>query len=291
MHTRWLTEGLATLSQVDYAAQHLRGSPSLDAYLERRFNEHAQIVRYLANDLPPLVSLTQDPPDDDIQSTIWAYLRSSATLDHLRVLVGPDAFATALKSWVAQCTMKHCDTTDFRKVLEQASGLDLTSVFQHWVYESPYPAPVLDFQATDSDVTITASGIQHDIPLRVILGYTDGTEETRLVTLSHTAPLTLPTDRRVRSVRPHPRHDAAIWSRSAQSGDVTFDREVDGLDVILCAHSSGRSAGPQTTGGEGIWRHDLDFNVRCDTDGDGVVNDGDLAAQLDAFATLSAEAQ
>lgn len=291
MHTRWLTEGLATLSQVDYAAQHLRGSASLDVYLERRFNEHSQIVRYLAQDLPPLVSPTEDPPDDDVQSTIWAYLRSSATLDHLRVLVGPDAFATALKNWVAQCAMQHCDTTDFRNILEDASGLDLESVFQHWVYDSPYPAPVLDFQSTDSNVTIATSGIEHEIPLRVILGYADGTEETRLVTLSPGAPLALATDRRVRSVRPHPRHDAVIWSRSAQSGDVTFDREVDGLDVILCAHSSGRSAGPQDIGGEGIWRHDLDFNVRCDPNGDGSVDDGDLAAQLDAFATLTAESQ
>ncbi len=237
------------------------------------------------------LGVPEDPPSDQIQSTIWAYLRSSATLDHLRVLVGKDAFAAALRSWVAQCSMKHCDTTDFRVILEQASGLDLKSVFQHWVYEAAYPAPVLDFQATDSSVTISATGIEHDVPLRLILGYGDGTEEIRLVTLSPVAPVTLTTDRRVRSVRPHPRHDAVIWSRSAQSGDVTFDGEVDGLDVILCAHSSGRSAGPQATGGEGIWRHDLDFNVRCDPDGDGTVTDGDLAAQLDAFATLRTEAR
>lgn len=293
--TRWLTEGLATLTQIDYSAAKFAGGLDRDSYLARRYNEHAMVLRYMAQPtLPPLVAPSpQSVPQDQVQTTIWAYIRSSATLDHLRLIIGEDAFAAALKDYVSQCSKAHCDTADFQKILEAKGSRDLTSVFASLVYDTTLTEPVLNFSQEKSGegvkLTISSAGATGVLPLEFVITYRDGSKEKRLLELPGDGQVEVLVSKPVLAVRPNRRHDAVVWSRSAQPGDIDFDQEVDGLDVIHCAWRQGKSSGTGVPGGEGAWRLDLDFDSRCDENKDGTLQGSDLQTQLANFASLRQE--
>jgi hypothetical protein len=92
----------------------------------------------------------------------------------------------------------------------------------------------------------------------------------------------------VRSIRPNPRHDAIVWSRSAVAGDATFDGEVDGLDLIHVARQVGRRAfDPEEA--DSIWSIDVGFDPHADLAEDGVVDAADLGVVTESFGTVRAQ--
>jgi len=88
---------------------------------------------------------------------------------------------------------------------------------------------------------------------------------------------------RVRAVRPNPRHDSIVWSRSAQDGDVDFTMEVDGLDLIRCARLDGRSALTAPLSEASFGDVDIEFDPRCDFDDDGSIGQADLDVVVASF--------
>jgi len=289
LYTRWLVEGLATLSQIDYAAEHQNPGLSRDEYLTRRYREHWNLVRYLGDPtLPLVVQSTKSIPQDPIENTLWAYIRSSAFLEHLRVVVGDAVFAQTLQQWASQCAQKFCDTADFLALIEKTSGRDFDAAFSQSVYSGVALEPRISFaQAAADQVTVTALGIDGlSLPLELWVELETGQREIKAVTFEGSTPVPLSVGGPVRSVRPNPRHDGLVWSRSSVTGDMDFDGEVDGIDVIHCAFRLGKVAAPNQPGGEGIWRSDLDFDSRCDADGNGSIDEADLAVVTGAFGTL-----
>lgn len=289
--SRWLTEGLATLTQVDYSAARLVDAAEREAYLARRYREHRVLMRYHTQyeTFPPLVvSHPGALPAMQPGYTIWAYIRSAAVLEHLRAALGDAVFAQALAAYAASCRMAACDTSDFRLALEHASGRDLVPAFATLVYGSHYPAPALGFvqQATRLRVELgELAGVE--TPLELWIELEDGSVvRRRIVAGPGPSAHELDAPGSVRRVRLNPRHDAVIWSRSAQPGDLDFDREVDGLDLIGCARALGRSADLTGQVGDGILGIDLDFDPRCDSDQNGEIDAADLAPTLQAFGTV-----
>jgi hypothetical protein len=282
--TRWLVEGLATLSQIDYAANHFAADAGVDAaaYRTRRYREHDLLLRYTASDVIPAVAPLFPAMIASADDTLWAYIRSSAALAHLRVLIGEQAFATGLQQWAAQCVFEHCDTADFQQVLEAASGQDLSDAFQTFVHGTSYPAPSISFSEADGQLHVSAPAVTGTVPVELLIRLDDGSELRELATFPSSS-IAVPSS--VRSVRPNPISDAVLRPSSAQPGDVDFDLEVDGFDLIHCARQLGLQVQPGA-GTEGLQRLDLDFDPRCDSDGDGNLRAGDLAAQFDNFGTL-----
>ena len=123
-------------------------------------------------------------------------------------------------------------------------------------------APPFAFSQSEGTLTITTDATQ-PLPVDLVVTYDDHSATHHRVTLTEST--TLAVDGPVRSVRPHPRHDGVLRSHSAVAGDVTFDGEVDGLDIIACARAVGASLQPGA-GSEGLFRIDLDFDPRCDVD-------------------------
>src|SRR5688572_27509000 len=93
-NTRFLTEGMATFSQIDYSSKVIFEGIDRDRYLGRRYNEMEVISKYLTafGSLPPVV-----PPEGTeaprAAYTEWAYLKGASTLELLRATIGEDAFA------------------------------------------------------------------------------------------------------------------------------------------------------------------------------------------------------
>ena len=288
--TRWLVEGLATFSQIDFAAQVQNASVPREEYLARRYREHWMLVKYLGDaSLPLVLGSSTEVPQDSIQNTLWAYIRSSALLEYLRVVVGDAPFAQLLQSWAKDCAQKLCDSADFLALLEQVSNEDFDPVFAQWVQAGTAAAPRLAFSQSGGKLSVTAADIDGlVVPLELWITLADGALKKERVRFEGSKPVEIALTGSARSVRPNPRQDGMIWSRSAVLGDVDFDGEVDGLDVIHCAWRSGKLADPSQPGGEGIWSSDLDFDPRCDFDDSGSIGASDLAVVEQAYGNVKA---
>ncbi len=292
--TRWLTEGLATQAQIDYAA-HTFALDLREAFIARRFREHQLLLRYHTDPalIPPLVvGSAAATPVGPVDYTVWAYIKSSATLEHLRTIVGDAAYAEGLKSYVAACQKADCGSQDFLAAIAQASGVPLSTFASQWVYDTSYRELTIGFSQTASangvEVTvIPEGGAGLVVPLELWLTLESGERVRRSVVLPASGDaVVVDAPSTVRSVRPNPRHDAVIWSRSAVAGDVDFDGEVDGFDLLHCARLVGMDTGLYQEGGEGLWQMNLDFDPRCDAVFDGQLTDVDLDPIKTTFGTL-----
>jgi hypothetical protein len=88
------------------------------------------------------------------------------------------------------------------------------------------------------------------------------------------------------SVRASPRHDVLVDVRSAVEGDLDFDGETDGFDILRCARLTGQKYA--TKGAAGLWNVDETFDPRCDVDGDLSIDDEDLELLAKRFGKLRA---
>jgi hypothetical protein len=291
--TALLTEGIATLAALDYMA--LRHAPwTRDAYLERRFREHQLLLRYARGArLPPLVvARTSELPSSRAARMLWAYIKSSATLDHLRVAIGEASFDSALRRHVGECARRFCTVDDFRRLLEAESGQELAGFFEQWVRGSAAESIRVRFdQLAPGRIRVHLDGHGAlEVPLELWIELEDGQLARRRIRASRDrSSIDLEVPGPVRAVRPNPRHDAVLDSRSSVAGDVDFDLEVDGIDLAACARGFGRRADVEGASNEGFFGLDLDFDPRCDTDGDGSIDEADLAEITARFGTLRRE--
>jgi aminopeptidase N len=288
----WLIEGPAVFSQYDYTAAVHYPHRDRDEYLAERYHWNTLLLRYLTDpeSIPPLVLPPGvEAPDTVNTHTTWAYFKSSATLDYLRVVIGAEAFAAGLQSFTATCRLTSCTTQDFRSAMETASGEDLEQFFTQWVYETNYPVVTVGFTG-DQQIEVTLDQPYIDLalthlPLVLQANLADGSTQSLQVLLekqNDSFTFQLPSE--PVSIRPNPRQDTIVWSRSAVEGDVNFDMEVDGLDLIHCAFRDGLA--PVTSANPSIYDVEMNFDPRCDFNDDEVIDDTDLDVVNNTFGTL-----
>ena len=287
--SRLMSEGLATLSQIDYSWSRHFSSIDRDLYLARRFVPIGLDLRMQGKELAPVMLGSSDAPPDNFRTslyTLWAYYKTSATLDHLRVTVGDDVFARGLKEYVRQCSYVGCSPTDFRKVLENASGKDLGSFFDRWVTGTTRPQVSIGFAPTvhGADIELTKAD-DATMTLELWLRLDDGQVVKKRVDLTgRSTRVHLDTTAGVRSVSASPRHDVLVETRSTMEGDLDFDGETDGNDLLRCTPLVGKAYSSTTA--VGLWNVDERFDPRCDMNGDLRINEDDITAIAASFGKL-----
>jgi hypothetical protein len=288
--SRLMSEGLATLSEIEYTWGHHFADQDRDRYLARRFATIGMDLRSPGADVLPVVL----PPGQNEPSTygtpaytMWAYEKTAATLDHLRATIGDDVFARALDAYIAKCSYVGCQADDFRVVLEQTTGADMKPFFDRWVTASARPKVTVGFtpRAGGADVDVTTED-RAPMTLELWVRLEDGSVVRRRVdVVSGSARASFETTAPVRSVSANPRHDVMIASKSAVDGDLDFDGETDGFDILECTRLLGTSVKPNTVG---LWNVNETFDPRCDVNDDGKVDDADLESLVKTFGKLRA---
>ena len=94
----------------------------------------------------------------------------------------------------------------------------------------------------------------------------------------------LDTPAHVRTVAPSPRHDLLVDSVSTLEGDLDFDGETDGIDLLKCTRLVGKKY--ESTGAVGLWNTTEQFDPRCDLDGDFDIDEDDIENLASHFGTL-----
>lgn len=131
----WLNEGFATYLTELYR-EAVEGE---DAFRAAMRDVQAS---YLSQDVgarrrPIVWDVYRQPMD--LFTTGHAYPGGAARLHHLRFVVGERAFFAALRRYVAEQRGRAVSTDDWRRALEQESGLDLRAFFQQWLHSPGYP--------------------------------------------------------------------------------------------------------------------------------------------------------
>ncbi len=291
--SRLMSEGMATLTEIDYSfSRHFSGEDR-DLYLARRFVPIGLDLRTVGGSLPAIQIAPGMTLPDGFRTqlyTLWAYYKTSATLDHLRATIGDDVFTKGLEEYIARCSFVGCRPDDLREVLEHVSGRDLGPFFARWVTGTSRPEVKVAFEPigdTGAEVVLTK---QDDLPmtLELWLRLEDGTLVKRRVDLGpKTTRVHLDAPGRVRSVATSPRHDVLVDARSALAGDLDFDGETDGFDVLRCTRLVGKKY--ESKGAVGLWNAEETFDPRCDLDGDFDIDDDDIERLAETFGTLRSE--
>lgn len=287
--SRLMSEGLATLTQIDYTGMRHFRNEDRDTYLARRFLPIGIDLRTMGKDLPPVVFPSGGgalQTAGGAQYTVWAYTKSAATLDHLRVTVGEDVFAKALDEYRVQCSFVGCSPSDFRYVLEQASGKSMETFFERWVTASSRPAVSLGFEAVPGGAEIEV-GKDDAMPmtLELWLRLEDGQLLRKRVDLvGRSTTLHVDTPAPVRAVAVNPRHELMVSSRSRIDGDLDFDGEVDGADLLRCSRLFGKTY--KAPSGLGLWNVEETYDPRCDLNDDLRIDDADLDLLTKSFGKL-----
>lgn len=279
--SRMMSEGLATLSEIEYTWSHHYGTEDREAYLARRFSAIGMDLRGEGKDILPILLA---PGQNEVSAygtpayTMWAYEKTAATLDHLRATIGDDVFAKALGRYLDRCAYVGCGAEDMLAALEETSGKDLHPFFDRWVTSTARPHVTIGFTPKDGGGADIELGKADDSPmtLELWLRLDDGQLVKQRVDLAGTTTRTsIATSARVRSVQANPRHDVMVEAVSSVPGDLDFDGETDGFDVLRCTRYFGTKPG---TASVGLWNTDSSFDPHCDLDGNGKIDDEDLAA-------------
>ena len=293
--SRMMSEGLATLSQIDYSWSRHFSSVDRDTYLARRFVPIGLDLRTQGKELAPITLGENDAPPDNSRTslyTLWAYYKTSATLDHLRVTVGDEVFARGLAEYVKKCSYVGCRPDDFRAVLEKTTGKDLTTFFDRWVTSTTRPPISIGFEPVEGGANIELSKAD-DLPMTLELwlrvddagqGRSGRLVKQRVDLAGRTTKVHVETGAWVRSVRTSPRHDVLVDARSALDGDLDFDGETDGNDLLRCTPLVGKAY--KSTSAIGLWNVDEHFDPRCDVNGDLRIDEEDIATIAQSFGKL-----
>jgi aminopeptidase N len=139
----WLNEGFATF-MVAAVKERTWGRAAYDREVTLWRKRSAE-VHAKGRDAPVSLSAPGGPPhappaDSELQPRGVTYARGALVLDRLRKELGEDAFWAGIRRYVTDRTGKGARSEDLRTSLEAASGRDLKSFFDRWVYS---PAPDL----------------------------------------------------------------------------------------------------------------------------------------------------
>jgi aminopeptidase N len=175
MNQVWIEDHL---SQDDFRYEMLDNAESY-------FNETKQYMR-------PLVNRKYDSSWSMFDN--HTYPGGCWRIHMLRKLLGDNVFWSAVQKYVATFKGKVVETEDFRKVLEQESGLNLTRFFDQWFYSKGFPAIKASY-SYDSDkkqckITFEQTQVSdiNDIPLfnfdmDVEITTADGQPVTKTITM------------------------------------------------------------------------------------------------------------
>ena len=124
----WMDEGFTTFAQ-NIVLDSLRKTRKTNPH-QRSYDSYS---RYVVNrDEEPLTTHA-DHYDYNASYGVASYSKGCVFLSQLEYILGEEAFATGLKRYYNQWKFKHPTPTDFKRVMEKTSGIELDWYFESWI--------------------------------------------------------------------------------------------------------------------------------------------------------------
>ncbi|MBP7551679.1 MAG: hypothetical protein KA761_15415, partial [Gemmatimonadaceae bacterium] len=168
----WLSEGFATYFTLLFI-EHAFGR---DEFVQGLRDSRRTVFDFYAKN-PDYRVVHENLSDMTQVTTGMTYQKGSWVLHMLRQRIGDDRFWAGIREYHARFKDASATTTDFRLIMERASGSDLTAFFQQWLYRGGVPRVegTWRWDAATKQVTVdlaqTQAGEPFQLPLEI--GVTD----------------------------------------------------------------------------------------------------------------------
>lgn len=129
----WLNEGFATYFEALYR-EHAFGR---QAFEYEMYKNHLQTTAADNVDPRPTVWKGYSRPVDIF--TTYIYQRGASILNMLRFYLGNTLFDRAIRHYVAEYKHKNVTTCDFAQAISQATGYNVSWLFNEWLYKGGHP--------------------------------------------------------------------------------------------------------------------------------------------------------
>lgn len=169
----WLSEGFATYFTLLFI-EHQYGRDEFLAGL--RSSKSSVDAFYLKNPKYRIIHDNLKNMDDVTTSQI--YQKGSWTLHMLRGVVGTENFWKGIRAYYRKYRDSHATVADFRRVMEETSGKDLSAFFDQWLYK---PGTLKykgnwSYDAAEKQVTLKLDQVQTDeslfkMPIEIAVYY------------------------------------------------------------------------------------------------------------------------
>ena len=169
----WLSEGFATYC-TDLFTEHAMGRDSLVHYLQK---ERKAVIAFNEKKSIPVI---QNGVTNYFQLlNANSYQKGAWVLHMLRHRIGDQAFWTGIRDYYNRYALSNATTEDFREVMEDASGEDLESFFNQWLYTAGLPKLDYDWKYKNKVLTLNLKQTQKEghfhFPLELRFTFKDGT--------------------------------------------------------------------------------------------------------------------
>lgn len=282
----WLSEGFAEFSSVYYMTQ-----AKDENFMRNMFEYYSLLYRYLVppeKDFP-LTSKAATETEDPFLNQVITYFKGAIVVETIRAVIGQQAFLKALRQMYKDLAgqRKYYTTADLQKYFEDAYGKALDWLFQEWVYGKGYPIYKVAIQKDPSDdqhvvVNIHRSAnmpnTSFDMPVSLLL-VTEKAQEKHVEWIDkEDVSLDYETNGRFLRLRFDPEQTFVKRLVPALPGDYDLSGEVDGIDLLYAAWSSG-----------GVLGKSPNFLPFVDTNQNGVINDEDTASVFEGFGSTQGQ--
>jgi hypothetical protein len=169
----WMDEGFTSYAS-SYTMAYLNDSK--EDPLARRYSGYYSIIEKGLEE--PLTSHADHFHTNSAYGTA-AYSKGAVTLGQLEYILGKEVFDKAFRRYYNTWKFKHPNPTDFKRVMEKESGLELDWYFLDWVGTTrTIDYSIKNIIAEGDKTTITLEKIgQMPMPIEVVVTYADDSKE------------------------------------------------------------------------------------------------------------------
>jgi len=158
----WLNEGFATYF-TDLWIEQAHGR---DVFYFKRYTQNND---YFTESASHPVDSIKSRIDEKIPAELdggKAYDRGAAILNMLRFKLGDENFKKGIELYVNRHKNSNVTSEDFRKAMEDASGINLEEFFNQWVYGAGYPEFKVSYSWNEKDkkVLLNVEQVQKQFP-------------------------------------------------------------------------------------------------------------------------------
>ncbi len=167
----WLSEGFATYF-TNLAVEHYEGRDAFQAGLKRA----REVIFALDKTLPTSPVIHNNLSDMKKVLNRLVYEKGGWTLHMLRNQVGDDTFWKGIRRYYQLYLNQNTTTAEFRRVMEEESGMELAWFFDQWLKRAGVPAVAgtwsynQERKQVEIDLVQTQDGDAYTLPLEIGIG-------------------------------------------------------------------------------------------------------------------------
>ncbi len=214
----WMDEGFTTFAQ-NIVLDSLRKSRKDNPH-QRSYDSYSRHVKKRSEE--PLTTHA-DHYDYNSSYSVASYSKGCIFLSQLEYIIGEEAFSSGMKSYFNKWKFKHPIPTDFKRVMEKASDIELDWYFEGWIgttKQIDYAISSVVPQGSKTEIIIEKQG-GLSMPLEIAV-ITNDAKTTYYIPLE-----------RMRNVKPHDGTNLMkAWPWAYPSYTLMLDHHISDIETI-----------------------------------------------------------